>query len=379
MTAIDPRTGAVVAMVGSANTGTQYNFAWRIPRSPGSSFKIYTYTAAIESGKYTMSTMIPDTPVTVVMGQGEPNYSPKNFDGGSHGTMQLQQAMGNSYNVPAVKVEMSIGVDRVADMAKRMGAPPFQAVYAADGSATWSNTGPSSSFTPSLTLGGYPETPLQMATGVSVLGAQGVYHQPYGIASISASDGTQIFKADPNNGARQVLDPKVAYIMEQIMSNDANRTRAFGANSDLTLPGRRVGAKTGTAEVFSDGWTVGYTPSLASAFWFGNPDYSLMAYGRDAIQTAAPAWHAFMNSALGTLNAPPGEWFSEPPGLGHANVGGQPVWLLPGTNANQPMPPLPGNVHSSGTACPPPGQNPNPNNGNNPNPNNQACPAKPNG
>jgi hypothetical protein len=104
-----------------------------------------------------------------------------------------------------------------------------------------------------------------------------------------------------------------------------------------------------------------------------------MAYGRDAIQTAAPAWHAFMNSALGTLNAPPGEWFSEPPGLGHANVGGQPVWLLPGTNANQPMPPLPGNVHSSGTACPPPGQNPNPNNGNNPNPNNQACPAKPNG
>jgi membrane peptidoglycan carboxypeptidase len=379
MTAIDPRTGAVMAMVGSANTGTQYNFAWRNPRSPGSSFKIYTYTAAIESGKYTMSTMIPDTPVTVVMGQGEPNYSPKNFDGSSHGTMQLQQAMGNSYNVPAVKVEMSIGVDRVADMAKRMGAPPFQAVYAADGSATWSNTGPSSSFGPSLTLGGYPETPLQMATGASVLGAQGVYHQPYGIASITASDGTQIFKADPNNGARQVLDPKVAYIMEQIMSNDANRSRAFGANSALTLPGRRVGAKTGTAEVFSDGWTVGYTPSLASAFWFGNPDYTLMVYGRDAIQTAAPAWHAFMMGALDTLNAPPDEWFSEPPGLGHANVGGQPVWLLPGTNANQPMPPLPGNVHSSGTACPPPGPNPNPNNGNNPNPNNQACPAKPNG
>src|SRR5499427_10479853 len=125
MTAIDPRTGAVLAMVGSANSGTQYNFAWRNPRSPGSSFKIYTYTAAIESGKYTMATMIPDTPVTITCGQGCPNYSPKNYDGGSHGTMQLQQAMGNSYNVPAVKVEMSIGVDRVADMAKRMGAPPF--------------------------------------------------------------------------------------------------------------------------------------------------------------------------------------------------------------------------------------------------------------
>jgi membrane peptidoglycan carboxypeptidase len=275
---------------------------------------------------------------------------------------------------------MAIGVDRVADMAKRMGAPPFTPHYAADGSVTYTTDDPSSSYGPSLTLGGYPETPLQMATGASVLGAQGLYHQPYGIASISASDGTPIFKADPNNGAHQVVDPKVAYIMEQIMSNDANRTRAFGANSDLTLPGRRVGAKTGTAEAFSDGWTVGYTPSLASAFWFGNPDYSLMAAGWDGIYAAAPAWHAFMMSALDTLNAPSGEWFSEPPGLGHASVGGEPVWLLPGTNANQPFPPLPSNVHTSSSSCPQPGPNPNPNNGNNQNPNNQACPAtRPNG
>jgi membrane peptidoglycan carboxypeptidase len=373
MTAIDPRTGAVLAMVGNANGGTQYNFAWRVPRSPGSSFKIYNYTAAIESGKFTMSTMIADTPVSITCGQGCPTYAPKNYDGGYHGTMQLQQAMGNSYNVPAVKVEMAIGVDRVADMAKRMGAPPYKTLFAADGSITgYTNDNPSSSFTPSLTLGGYGETPLQMATGASVLGAQGLYHQPYGIASISASDGTLIFKDDPNNGAHQVLDPKVAYIMEQIMSNDANRIRAFGANSALTLPGRRVGAKTGTAEAFSDGWTVGYTPSLASAFWFGNPDYSLMSYNWDGIYAAAPAWHEFMGSALDTLNAPPGEWFAEPPGLGHANVGGEPVWLLPGTSANQPFPPLPSNVHTSGSApCPPAGQNPN--NGNNQNPNNPAC------
>jgi membrane peptidoglycan carboxypeptidase len=379
MTAIDPRTGAVVAMVGSANDGTQFNFAWRNPRSPGSSFKIFTYTAAIESGKFTMATMIPDTPVSITCGQGCPTYAPKNYDNSYHGTMQLQQAMGNSYNVPAVKTEMAIGVDRVADMAKRMGAPPFQGVFAADGSLTYTNDVPSSSFGPSLTLGGYPETPLQMATGAAVLGAQGVYHQPFGIASISASDGTPIFKVDPNNGARQVIDPKVAYIMEQIMSNDANRVRAFGANSDLTLPGRRVGAKTGTAEQFSDGWTVGYTPSLASAFWFGNPDNSLMTPGWDGIYAAAPAWHQFMMNALDTLKAPPSEWFSEPAGLGHASVGGEPVWLLPNTNANQPMPPLPSNVHTSTSTCPQPGQNPAPNNGNNQPPNSQACPTGRNG
>jgi penicillin-binding protein 1A len=289
--------------------------------------------------------------------------------------MQLQQAMGNSYNVPAVKVEMSIGIDRVADMARRMGAPPFNYHTNADGSVTWVNDDPPTSFGPSLTLGGYPETPYQMATGASVLGAQGVYHQPFGIATMQASDGTEVFKADPNKGSRQVLDPKVAFIMEQIMSNDANRVRAFGANSFLTLPGRRVGAKTGTAERFSDGWTVGYTPSLAAAFWFGNPDNTLMTQGRDAIQTAAPAWNAFMRAALDTLNAPPGEWFAEPPGLGHATVSGEPVWLLPGTNANQPMPPLPSNVKTVNCPAPDPKQQQNPQPPARPTDPNNPCPT----
>ncbi len=293
------------------------------------------------------------------MGQGAKPYEPKNYDGKYHGTMQVQQAMGNSYNVPAVKVEMSIGVDRVVDAARRMGAPPYQLHPELDGSARYTNDDPATSYGPSLTLGGYGETPMQMATGAAVLGAQGVYHQPFGIRSLTASDATEIFKADPNKGARQVLDPKVAYIMEQIMSNDRNRTRAFGANSALTLPGRRVGAKTGTSEVWSDGWTVGYTPSLASAFWFGNPDYSLMTQGADAIQTAAPAWQAFMRAALDVLQAPADEWFAEPPGLGHASVGGESVWLMPGTNPNQPAPPLPSNVRSSST---PPNDPNNPDN-----------------
>jgi membrane peptidoglycan carboxypeptidase len=365
MTAIDPRTGAVVAMVGSAGQDTpggKYDFSWdtTTPRSPGSSMKIFTYTAAIASGKYTMATMIPDTPVTVNPGQGAPLYQPKNYDGGYHGTLQLQQAMGNSYNVPAVKVEMTIGVPTVVNMARAMGAPPVNHHNLDDGTVQFTTDDSPSSFGPSLTLGGYGETPLQMATGASVLGAQGMYHQPYGIAAISASGGTRIFTADPNRGARQVLDPKVAFIMEQIMSNDQNRVKAFGANSDLTLPGRRVGAKTGTSEQWGDGWTVGYTPSLASAFWFGNSDNSLMAQGADGIYTAAPAWHAFMMAALNALNAPATEWFAEPPGLGHATVGGEPVWYLPNTNPNQPMPALPPGTSSSG-APPPRGQN-----GNNP-------------
>jgi membrane peptidoglycan carboxypeptidase len=359
MSAIDPRTGAVQAMVGSAfpnANGGQYNLAvgppLGSPRSPGSSMKIYTYTAAIESGRYTMSTMIPDSPITVNMGQGEPPYQPKNYDMGYHGTCQLQQCMGNSYNVPAVKVELTVGVDRVVDMARRMGAPPWTPHFQADGTVQYTNDDPTSSFGPSLTLGGYGETPLQMATGAATLAAQGMYHQPFGIATIKASDGTELFRADPSKGAKQVIDPKVAYIMEQIMSNDANRARAFGLNSPLTLPNRRVGAKTGTAEVFTDAWTVGYTPSLASAFWFANPDYSRLTPGADGVFVAAPAWHNFMGAALDALKAPNDEWFAEPPGLGHANVGGQPVWFLPGTNPNGPMPALPANASSS--SAPPP-------------------------
>jgi len=314
--------------------------------------KIYNYTAAIESGKYAMSTMVPDTPVTINMGYGAPPYQPKNYDLKSHGNCQLQECMGNSLNVPAVKVEMTIGIDRVVDMARRMGAPPLYPHFQLDGSIRYTLDDAPGTFGPSLTLGGYGETPLQMATGASTLGAQGVYHQPFGVTTIQASEGTEIFRADPNKGARQALDPRVAYILEQIMSNDDNRAMIFGRGSPVTLPGRRVGAKTGTTDEFTDAWTVGYTPSLASAFWFGNPDFTKMVSGSDGVFVAAPAWHEYMQAALDTLKVPGDEWFPEPGGLGHANVGGKPVWLLPGTSPNQPMPPLPPGTTSSASAAP---------------------------
>jgi membrane peptidoglycan carboxypeptidase len=363
MVSIDPRSGAVLAMVGSAdptNNGGQYNMAVSA-RNPGSSMKIYNYTAAIESGKYTMSTMIPDTPISFSPSWGVPPRWPQNYDGKSHGTCQLQQCMGNSLNIPAVKVEITIGVPRVVDMARRMGAPPLSPHFQPDGSIQYTKDDQPSTFGPSLTLGGYGESPLQMATGAATLGAQGVYHQPFGVTSIQASEGTEIFHADPNKGARQVLDPKVAFIMEQIMSNDDNRAMIFRHNTPLVLSGRRAGAKTGTTDDFTDAWTVGYTPSLAAAFWFGNPSFAPLIPGSDGVFVAAPAWHEYMQSALDTLKAPNDEWFSEPPGLGHASVGGQPVWLLPGTSANQPMPALPPGVSSTSS---PPRDQPNKPNGN---------------
>jgi membrane peptidoglycan carboxypeptidase len=341
MVALDPRTGAVQAMVGSADPnrpGGQFNLAVWPPRNPGSSFKIFTYTAAIASQKFTMATHIRDAPITVnVAGSGI--WQPKNYDGRYHGTCQVQQCMGNSLNVPAVEVELSTGVDQVVQMARRMGAPPY--VPQVDG--TYSAAAPASSYGPSLTLGGYPETPLQMATGAATLASGGVYHPPYGISQVTDRNGAVVFAQSVQAQAQQVLDPRVAYIMQTIMSDDSNRSMIFGPGSPLTLPGRHVGAKTGTTEDFKDAWTLGYTPTLASAFWFGNPNSAPMTTGWDAIFAAAPGWHNFMQAALDATHTPD-QWYNPPPGLQIGSADGKQVWLMPGTSADQPAPPLPANA-----------------------------------
>jgi membrane peptidoglycan carboxypeptidase len=291
--------------------------------------KIFTYTAGIASGRYTMVTPIPDTPYTYVDPVSGEAYTPHNYDGRYHGTLQLQQCMGNSLNIPAVKVELGVGVASVVSMARTMGAPPYQQHEDAAGNPVYTNDDPLNTYGASLTLGGYGETPLQMATGASVLAAQGLLRQPYAIESISRN-GTYFYQHKPDPGV-QVLDPRVAFIMEQIMSNDNNRAMIFGRNSLLTLRGRHVGVKTGTSDSFADAWTVGYTPHLVAAVWTGNADWrQKMTRDSDSYVVAAPSWNTFMQASLDSLGIGD-EWFSEPAGLTHKTVNGQPAWFLPGT------------------------------------------------
>jgi membrane peptidoglycan carboxypeptidase len=357
MVGIDPKTGEILSMVGSANSqdyGGQYNFAVWPPRNPGSSMKMFNYTAAIASGRFTMVTPIPDTQITFKADPGQKPYVPRNYDGSFHGTCQLQQCFLNSYNIPAVKVEVEQGIANVVTMARAMGAPPWRNV----GVGAFINNEPLDAYGPSLTLGGYGETPLQMATGASVLASGGLLRQIHSIRAISTPDGVSIFKSDPNQGAKQVIDPKVAFIMDQIMSDDSNRQAIFGRGSNLTLPDRRVASKTGTTDDYKDGWTVGFTPALATAFWFGNPDSSPMPVGAEASQVAAPVWHSFMQWATDSaLGEPGGDWFAEPAGLDHFNVAGKLQWFLPGTNPSTPQPPLPPGVS---VAAPKPAPTPAP-------------------
>jgi membrane peptidoglycan carboxypeptidase len=322
LVAIDPTSGAIIAMVSSANpasNGGQYNLAVWPPRNPGSSMKIYTYTAAIASGKFTMTTPVQDGPFQYLDPGSQTVYKPQNYDGTYHGTCQLQACMGNSLNIPAVKVELGVGVTNVVDMARLMGAPPWQQHQ--DGS--FSNNDDPNSFGPSLTLGGYGETPLQMATGASVLAAQGVLHQPFAIDRV-VSGGATIYQHTA--GGKQVLDPRVAYIMATMMSKDENRAMIFGRNSLLTIPNYQVAVKTGTSDSFADAWTVGFTPKIAVAVWMGNPDWrQKMTEGSDSYYVAVPAWHSFLEQALPTLGAD--QWYAAPANLENAYGN----FYLPGT------------------------------------------------
>ena len=322
LVALDPTSGAIIAMVSSANpnsNGGQYNLAVWPPRNPGSSMKIYTYTAAIASGKFTMTTPVQDGPFQYMDPGSQTVYKPQNYDGTYHGTCELQECMGNSLNIPAVKVELGVGVPNVVDMARLMGAPPWQQHQ----NGSFSNNDDPSSFGPSLTLGGYGETPLQMATGASVLAAQGVLHQPFAITRV-VSEGATIFQH--TDSSKQVVDPRVAYIRATMMSNDQNRAMIFGRNSLLTLPGWQVAVKTGTSDSFADAWTVGFTPKIAVAVWMGNPDWrQKMTEGSDSYFVAVPAWHTFLAHALPVLGAE--QWYSVPANLESAYG----YWYLPGT------------------------------------------------
>lgn len=314
LTAIDPSTGGVLAMVGSAGPdvpGGEYNMA-TVPRQPGSSFKVFTYAAAIAANKFTMGSWVRDEPINVKLSDGS-TYAPHNYDGSYRGWQPIPRALGNSLNIPAVKVELGTGIDQVVDVARRMGVKTLNQ--------------PAASYQPSLTLGGYEVPLLEMASGMSTLAAQGTYRQPQGIVKIVAHDGSILYRYDSRGNAKPAISPQVSFIIGQMLSDDRNRMLAFGSNSDLVIPGHHVAAKTGTTNDFRDNLTVGYTPNLAVAVWVGNADHSAMR-NVTGIVGAAPIFHGFMTQAL---NGRPDSWFAVPTGLRAVNMNGYLAYLIPGT------------------------------------------------
>jgi membrane peptidoglycan carboxypeptidase len=302
LVSMNPQTGEVLAMVGGANyqtPGGQINMATSPTRQVGSAFKIFTYSAALGSQKVNMDSPILDAPLVFpIGGAGNGPYAPTNYDGQWHGTVQVKEALGNSLNIPALKVELLTGIPTVLDTARRMGATSL--------------TQPDSFYGPSLTLGAYPVSVLDMAVATSTLAALGVRHHPAPILKITDASGQPTFSYDSTQNAEQALSPEVAYIMGTILSDDQNRCMEFGCNSALTLSGRQVAAKTGTSEGLRDNWTLGFTPTLTTVAWVGNPDNTPLSHNSTGIVGAAPIWHQFMTDALSGV---PNDWYATPAGL----------------------------------------------------------------
>ncbi|HEX5429961.1 MAG TPA: penicillin-binding protein [Patescibacteria group bacterium] len=301
--AIDPKTGKLLAMVGSADyfnddIDGQVNVTLR-PLQPGSSIKPYVYATAFKQGMGP-ATMLTDV-VTDFGTYGGKDYIPHNYDNSSHGVVSIRTALDGSLNVPAVKTLDLVGVQNAIDTMKDMG-------ITADISADKCGL--------SLVLGGCEIELLDHTSAMGVFANTGVRHNVADILSVTDPQGNILQQWQADEGT-QVLDPQVAYEINNVLSDNNARAFVFGSNSPLTLPGRPVAAKTGTTQSWKDGWTLGYTPSLVAGVWTGNTDGTPMRAGADGVVTAGPIWHEFMASALKDT---PVEQFQEPAGIQHILV-----------------------------------------------------------
>jgi 1A family penicillin-binding protein len=279
-----PGTGEILAMVGSVdynNTAIdgQVNVATR-ERQPGSSFKPITYAAAFEQG-WTPGTVLLDT-LTAFPNPGQKPYTPKNYDGRDHGWVTVREALGNSYNIPAVKALQFAGLQNVIDTAHNMG------IQGLNRGTDWYGL--------SLTLGGGEVTLLDMTTAYSTFANGGVAVPANPILQIEDPEGRIINRADPDvkSHGKQALDPRRAFMITSILSDNRARSAAFGPNSPLKVS-FPAAAKTGTTDDNRDSWTMGYTPNLTVGVWVGNSNNDEMLKVTGAIG-AAVIWHNMMET-----------------------------------------------------------------------------------
>ncbi len=284
LVAMDPKTGQILAMVGSKDyfdksIDGQVNVAIR-ERQPGSSFKPYVYLTAFKRG-YTPETLVWDVDTDFDTG-GEKKYNPKNYDGKNRGPLQMKEALAMSLNVPAVKTLYLAGVKNSLNTAKDLGITSL--------------TDPNRVGL-SLVLGGGEVKLLDHVNAFSTLATGGIYHKKTPILKIEDSSGKVLEEFSSSSGER-VVDQKYVAMLDYILSTNDLRKPVFGENSPLRFDNRPVAAKTGTTNEWRDGWTVGYTPSLAVGVWAGNNDNSPMAQGADGVFVAAPIFRKFMDQAL---------------------------------------------------------------------------------
>jgi 1A family penicillin-binding protein len=311
-----PSTGEILAMVGSADyfatPSGSYNVATAL-RQPGSSIKPINYAIGIENKIVTPSTMFLDVPTCFGI-INQPTYCPKNYDSKFHGPVQLRMALGNSFNIPAVKMMKMNTVETMVASASAWGLTSLK---------------DPSKYGLSLTLGGGEVRMTDMATAFGVFANAGIRKDLISILKVVDKNGKTLEEhKDPNmekdipsqlllQGPR-VISPETAFLMSHILLDDNARQMAFGSGSQLVIPGHAVSVKTGTTNDLRDNWTIGFTPQYLIAVWVGNNDNSPMnPWLVSGVTGAAPIWHKLM---VNVLKNKPDLWPKQPDGVVGARV-----------------------------------------------------------
>lgn len=283
-----PQTGEILAMVGSKDYFAQdedgnVNITLAL-RQPGSSIKPINYALGLKDRKITPSTVLADVPTCFIV-QGQAPYCPKNYSGNFHGGVQVRYALGNSYNIPAVRVLALNGIENFITFAGQMGITTF--------------TDPAN-YGLSLTLGGGEVRMIDMATAFGVFSNEGVKVPLTPILKVEDWQGNILEEFDPERtGNVRVISPAVAFLISHILHDNNARIAAFGPRSELVVEDHpEVSVKTGTTNDLKDNWTIGFTPHALVVTWVGNNDSTPMSGAVSGVSGASPIWNTVMKEVL---------------------------------------------------------------------------------
>jgi penicillin-binding protein 1A len=282
--AMDPRTGAVRALVGGRNfDDSKFNRAVQALRQPGSTFKPVVYAAAVQNGRPT-TYILDDSPLTLPMAQGD-TWSPQNYDVSFEGQIPLRRALYLSRNVPTVRLGMELGEQTVADMGRKLGLSTYIPLY------------------PSVHIGAADVYPIEMVAAYSAFATLGMQARAMGIVRVENAQGEVLWA--PESVRVPVLSPEEAWLMVDMMKDVVRRGTAAGSvGSQFALP---TGGKTGTTNDGTDVWYIGYTSDLLAGVWIGLDKPQRIKGNAQGGELAAPAWTAFMTEVYRRKPAPP-DW-----------------------------------------------------------------------
>ena len=307
LVSVDPADGAIRALAGGFDfTANKFNHVTQAQRQPGSSFKPFVYSAALEKG-FTPATIVNDAPVVFDPGRnGGQVWEPKNYDGKYEGPMRLRTALAKSKNMVSIRVLQAISPSYAQDYITRFGFDPKQhPAYL------------------TLALGAGATTPLQMAGAYSIFANGGYRVKPYFISKITDDKGGVLFEASPDRAgtedeappvtgvkiAERVIDPRNAFIMSSLMRDVVRYGTGVGA---MALGRHDLAGKTGTTNDHYDAWFAGFNPGLVAIAWIGYDNPTDMGNNETGGRAALPIWMNYMAKALkGTKELP----FEPPAGV----------------------------------------------------------------